>query len=342
MYIHKSSCISPQQSFWEINLQDLNLSKDNKLITLEPKYKGIPVNLLRRMGKAVRIGVGAALPLIETNEDIKGIIIGTANGGMEDCIKFLNQIIKFEEGALTPTNFVQSTPNAISSGVGLLSANFGYNTTHSHRGLSFENALLDAKMLLLENPDHIYLVGGVDEISTYNYNIDFLGGWYKKETLSNTDLYKSTSFGSIAGEGSAIYLVSNEKQNAEAHLHQLVTLHTSDKDAVVDKIKQLAANFKIAMFISGENGDIRLKPYYQAAEAALPENLPVARFKHLSGEYPTASSFAFWLAIQKAKGLSLPDHIMKSGTDTSGDGNILIYNNYKGEQHSLILISGVS
>lgn len=341
MYIHKTSCISPQRTFADINLQDVNSAKDNKLITLEPKYKGIPANLLRRMGKAVRIGVGAALPLIETDPDIKGIIIGTANGGMEDCIKFLNQIIQFEEGALTPTNFVQSTPNAISSGVGLLSANFGYNTTHTHRGLSFENALIDAQMLLNENPDHLYLIGGVDEISTYNYNIDLLGGWYKKETVSNTELYETNSNGSIAGEGSAIYLVSNEKQNAEAKLQQLITLNTTDKAVIVDKIKEIAAKYKIKILISGENGDIRMKPYYEAAENALNKIIPVARFKHLSGEYPTASSFALWLAIQKAKGLAFPEHMIKKGTDTSGEGNSLIYNCYKGQQHSLMVVSGL-
>jgi hypothetical protein len=40
------------------------------------------------------------------------MIIATANGGMEDCVKFLNQIIEYNEGLLTPANFVQSTSNA--------------------------------------------------------------------------------------------------------------------------------------------------------------------------------------------------------------------------------------
>ena len=119
MYIHKSTCISPQQTFFDVDLVKLNLSINNILNVVEPKYEDIPLNILRRMGKAVRMGVGAALPLIKDSKNIDGIIIGTANGGMEDCIKFLNQIVQFEEGRLTPTNFVQSTPNAIAAQIGL-------------------------------------------------------------------------------------------------------------------------------------------------------------------------------------------------------------------------------
>src|SRR5690606_9142933 len=135
---------------------------------------------------------------------IDGIIIGTANGGMEDCIKFLNQIIDYEEGMLTPGNFVQSTPNAIAAQMGLLGKNKGYNITHVHRGLAFENALLDAMMTIRENPGNNYLLRAVDEISAYRYNIDLLDGCFKKENITNADLYDTGSPGTIAGEGAAM------------------------------------------------------------------------------------------------------------------------------------------
>ena len=115
LYIHQHTCISPQQAFNDVNIETLKESAENKLKAIEPVYEGIPPGILRRMGKAVRMGVGAAVPLLKTNTAIDGIIIGTANGGMEDCIKFLNQIIDYDEGLLTPGNFVQSTPNAIAA-----------------------------------------------------------------------------------------------------------------------------------------------------------------------------------------------------------------------------------
>ncbi|MBS1974279.1 MAG: beta-ketoacyl synthase chain length factor, partial [Bacteroidetes bacterium] len=170
-YIHDIACISPQKTFSEIDIEHLNCPVGGKLPAIEPAYEGIPLNILRRMGKAVRMGVGAALTIAKQNA--QGIIIGTANGGMEDCIRFLNQVIDYNEGVLTPTNFVQSTANAIASQIGLLTSNRGYNCTHVHRGLAFENAVLDTAMLLSENPSHRYLLGGIDEISAYNYNIEF-------------------------------------------------------------------------------------------------------------------------------------------------------------------------
>ncbi len=120
---------------------------------MEPDYPGIPAGARRRMGKSVRMAVGAALPLLEKHPQPDGIIIATANGGMEDCIKFLNQILEYKEGLLTPGNFVQSTSNAAAAQIALVTKNHNYNITHVHRGLAFENALMDVMMLLKENPD---------------------------------------------------------------------------------------------------------------------------------------------------------------------------------------------
>ena len=86
------------------------------------------------------MGVGTGMKLLLTNK-VDGILIGTANGGIEDSIVFLNQIHDFEEGRLTPTNFVQSTYNAIAGMIGMITANKGYNATHVHRGQAFENVV---------------------------------------------------------------------------------------------------------------------------------------------------------------------------------------------------------
>src|SRR5450631_2476015 len=169
-YIHQAYCLSAQQTFGEVDINELNGPADKKLLVLEPTFEGVPPGMLRRMGKAVRMGVGTAMPMFQNNSKPDGIIIGTANGGKEDCVKFLNQIIEYDEGMLTPTNFVQSTSNAIAGQIGLLTLNRGYNCTHVHRGLAFENAILDVDMLLQENPSNKYLLGGVDEISDYNYS----------------------------------------------------------------------------------------------------------------------------------------------------------------------------
>ena len=111
-YFHLPVCFSPQNSFPEEDLTQIRESKNNLLEVIEPSYPGIPPAAKRRMGKSVRMAVGAALPILEKFPQPDGIVIATANGGMEDCIKFLNQIIEYDEGLLTPANFVQSTSNA--------------------------------------------------------------------------------------------------------------------------------------------------------------------------------------------------------------------------------------
>lgn len=337
MFIHRSSCISPQHTFGSIDLEKITPPAENILRLIEPKYEGIPLNILRRMGKAVRIGVGAALPLIAGEEKPDGILIGTANGGMEDCIKFLNQIIEYNEGRLTPTNFVQSTSNAIAAQIGLTSANTGYNVTHVHRGLAFENALLDAMMMLAENRNATYLLGGVDEVSGYNYNLERLGGWYKKETVSGSDLYEIKTDGSIAGEGSAMFMVNNKKEGSVLRVKAIRMLHTKDPMEVRAQLQQfIEENGMPDGWLSGENGDARVLPFYQEAEQLLSGNVMKLRFKHFTGEHASAAALALWLACRFIAAQKIPSHFFKTSPAERSFSSMLIYNTGKGEQHSFI------
>ena len=343
-YIHQASCISPQASFENIDLETLHEPVDKKMMSKEPSYEGIPPGILRRMGKAVRIGVGAALPIIKQHPEINGFIIGTANGGMEDCIKFLNQIIQYEEGQLTPGNFVQSTPNGIAAQLGMISKNRQYNITHVHRGLSFENALLDAAMQLKVNAGNHYLLGAVDEISAYNYNIEYLAGWFKEEDISVTELYNANTPGGVAGEGAAMFLVNNESDWAIAALRGITTLHQEDIMLVKDALENfIAAHLPegetIDLFLSGENGDNRILKYYEACESVLDPNIAIARFKHFTGEFHTATGVALWLACTLLKEQRIPAHMIKRSLQNSSIRNILIYNNVRGYQHSFMLLS---
>ncbi len=369
MYIHQTTCISSQQTFSNINLEKLNVSENNVLNVIEPKYENIPLNVLRRMGKAVRMGIGAAMPICNANK-IDGIIIGTANGGMEDCIKFLNQIKTFEEGKLTPTNFVQGTPNSIASQLGLITKNNGYNITHVHRGLAFENALIDAQMYLSENCDNNILVGGIDEISSYNYNIEKLGGWYKNEKINNTELYNTKTNGTIAGEGVAMFLVNNNPEKAIAKISAIKTFHTNNEIEVAKQLELFLKNNneQIDVFISGENGDNRLQKYsdicenivnrhaelISASSFAFKTEIPkqvrndakngdvsIVCFKHFCGEFPTASAVSLWLACEFIKSKNIPNHFIKNSVNEASFNKILIYNNYKGEQHSFVLLKNI-
>ncbi|MBL7933212.1 MAG: hypothetical protein JNL60_15005, partial [Bacteroidia bacterium] len=187
--------------------------------------------------------------------------------------------------------------------------------------------------------DHAYLLGGVDEISSYNYNVDFLDGWNKKEEVSSSELYKSKTSGSIAGEGAAMFVVSSENKNAVAGIKAVETIHTRDPEILKKKLIDFLSeqNIKPDLLLSGENGDIRFLPFYELIESTV--NSPVARFKHLSGEYGTASAQAVWMSIHLLKNNSVPEHMTKGKAPSGKISSILIYNNYKETQHSFMLIS---
>lgn len=339
LYIHHTACISPQQTL----SGPLAGPVDGVYTAIEPSYEGLPANVLRRMSKSVRLGVGAALPLLQKNGMPDGILTGTGNGGMEESIKFLRQLIEYDEGLLAPGNFVQSIPNAIASQIGLLTNNRGYNSTYVHKGLGFEHALLDAAMLLQEDPDKCYLVGGVDEVSRYNYQIELANGWYKTETQSGKSLYDYQSPGSIAGEGAAVFLVNAKSDHALAAVIGVATLHSNDDHLVRERLHRflrhhLPPGEKIDLLLTGENGDNRAHHWYRNCEAFFDEDITVARFKHLCGEYPTASAFGVWLACQLRQGQALPDHLIKHPSDNTRYKYIFLYNNYQLTQHSFMLL----
>ena len=82
-YIHQSSCISHQPTFNDVDLEDLKPSENNLIHAIEPKYENVPLGQLRRMGRALRMGVGTCMKLLGTHK-VNGLLIGTANGGIED------------------------------------------------------------------------------------------------------------------------------------------------------------------------------------------------------------------------------------------------------------------
>jgi hypothetical protein len=345
-YFHFPVCISPQISFPEVDLSQIRESKNNLLEVIEPAYPGIPAAAMRRMGKSVRMAVGAALPILEKFPQPDGIMIATANGGMEDCIKFLNQIVEYNEGLLTPANFVQSTSNAGAAQIALATKNHNYNITHVHRGLAFENALMDTMMLLKENTDAGYLLGSTDVISAYNYNIDRNAGCFRDEPILNTHLFQSKAKGTIPGEGSFMVLMNNQQVGASAELIAVKTIHSRDPQVVLKSLEKFISEQFMPgewpdLLLTGEDGDERLSLFYDNVETFMNESVQVARFKHFCGDYCTASSFACWLAIQIFESGEVPVLLIKKAGKNKPIKRILIYNNFRGAQHAFILVSAV-
>ena len=139
-----------------------------------------------------------------------------------------------------------------------------------------------------------------------------------------------------------MFLLNNNAYDALARVKDIETFHASDIETVKARFKIFAEaqnlDSETTIFLTGENGDIRFNPFYHSCEALI-NDFPVARFKHLSGEYPTAVSFAVWLSVFALQNKRLPGHLFKTENNLSQLNNIIIYNNYHGLQHSFISIT---
>ncbi|WP_027419188.1 beta-ketoacyl synthase chain length factor [Crocinitomix catalasitica] len=343
MYIKDLTCISPQKSFnnelFTVGVEKIVGIRYN---AIDPDYMDIiPHNLLRRMGRVVKLGIGTGLTLVKKHNNLNGIIIGTSNGGLEDCFKFLNQIIQYDEGTLTPTNFVQSTPSAVAGNLALMSQNTGYNVTHINGGLSFENVLLDTLELLKENTNASYLIGASEEISDYNFNINLKLDLYKLGETDNTTLLNDNTKGTVNGEGAAMFVVDNNPENAFAEILDTDQITFPNNLDIEFKLTELLKrnNLKysdIDAIMVGRNGDVDDDKWYDEFEDKFPESYHLV-FKNLCGEYQTASGFSTWLAAQILKGEKIPALIQRKSSDKSIK-HLLIYNHYRGEQHGFILL----
>ena len=117
-------------------------------------------------------------------------------------------------------------------------------------------------------------------------------------------------------------------------------LHSDDENRVAEALKifldkHISTGEKTELFLSGENGDNRLLKYYTACEAVINDDITIARFKHMTGEYPTASAVAAWIACHILQHQHLPEHMIKKPSSATRYKKILIYNNYKG--YSIVL-----
>jgi 3-oxoacyl-[acyl-carrier-protein] synthase II len=349
-YINGLGNISPQKTYNPENfLSEIVKHPGNRLNCIEPDYeKFIDARLLRRMSRIIRMSWTAA-KICLTDSGIKipdAIITGTGMGCIADTEKFLMSIYDNEERLLPPTPFIQSTHNTIGAQIALMLKCTNYNMTYSQRGVAFENAIMDALLLLNKSNYRNVLVGGFDEMTDNQVILYNRLNYYKSGISDNLSLLNHLNAGTIAGEGNAFFMMSSEKTgNSYAVLDDVNTFnYPPDEKFVFDRIKTFLRENNlivpdIDLFITGFNSDNNLDGIYHEVMEHLFPDTPVGYFKHLCGEYHTASAFALWLASNILKVQQIPEVIRYNRTTKKSIKNILIYNHYQKTNHSLILLT---
>jgi len=349
LYINGLSCISPQPSFDNTAFPfTVKEYESARLSCIEPDYTPyIDPKASRRMGRLLKYGTTAGLQALRDASIASpdAISTGTGFGLLDDSGKFLKNVTEADEGVVSPTAFIQSTHNTVSSNIALIVGCKGHNNTFVHKGFSFESALLDAQMLVAEDADirHV-LAGAYDETTDYSYTIMQRLKLIRDGAVSNLNLLSAPGTGTIAGEGAAFFLLSTDQTD-----HTYATLRGSDilyKPQSANKVKSKLGSFlakndlalsDIDIVISGLCGDSKRDAMLTELNDTYFTAQTILGYKHLCGEYMTSSAFAFWLGAMIAKTGAIPaETAMRNSTRPAS--NILIYNVYKND-HAFTLIS---
>ena len=351
-YITSTGVISPQETHNTEQFPDSVWEEvNNRLLCMEPDYRDLINPLqLRRMPRILKMGLAAARLCINRSGGINpdGIIVGTGLGCLDNLEKFLLDVLDNHEHITSVLPFINSTHNAVAANIAMLLQNHGYNLTYCHRGLSFESALDDALMNLEEKKASHMLLGGIDE-TTNDFRLlhSYLGYW--KKPISNLLLLEDKSPGSIAGEGSAFFMLSSVPSHGHHVIvdgvHTFITPDTAQESDIIPEIDQFLKNHgtdkrDISLLLSGMNGDTNFDPVYkQLKQNYFSPQAGLAWYKHLCGEYYTSSSFALWLATIILENQVIPKITELISPEKREIEKILIYNHTRNTEHALILVS---
>lgn len=347
VYINSVASISAQKTFDNTQfLEEVCSYNETVLPVVSPNYKDyIPAAAARRMAKGIKMGVVASkLALEEAKlENVDAIITGTGMGCVRDSEKFVSAIIDNDEQYLTPTSFIQSTHNTVGGQIALGIGCKGYNFTYVHSSNSFESSLLDVKLMLQNNEANSILVGGVDELGTHTVKLHEVVNHVKSNIENSLEVLKAKTEGAIFGEGANFFVLENEKKTSTYAEVVGVKMYNTLSNSITNLAQQFLASHKLAivdidLIILGNNGDISFDDAYNELSEGVFATTQQAYYKHLCGEFNTASSFGFWLASKTLKSQHLPKITKLNTINDSSFNYVLLYNQYRGQNHSFTLL----
>ncbi|RYC68460.1 beta-ketoacyl synthase N-terminal-like domain-containing protein [Spirosoma sordidisoli] len=309
---------------------------------VEPAYQQfISPGESRRWSKACRMGVYSAMQALRqasVTDGLGAVTVGTGVGGLDCSERFQRAIVEQQESGLSPTLFLQSLHSSISGQIALSLQCKGYNMTYTHRGTAFESALLDAALLLDEDPElGRVLVGGVDEVAPVYLESLRRAGYLQQPDADFAD-------GIVPGEGATFFVVSpTATPDSLAVVRDLRLVHSvADETALAQAVNALLADHGLVvadldLVLSGLCG----QPVWDRKLAAwigqLPASVPSLPFKTWCGESHTATAFATGLAVRFLNG-TYPE---ETGTwpHPTPPKTILIVNHYQDANYGIVLLT---
>ncbi|MDR0602992.1 MAG: beta-ketoacyl synthase chain length factor [Bacteroidales bacterium] len=352
IYIHSTAHISNQEPFVDKWFTKPIIYNERYVRSIEPDFSiYIPPAVSRRMGKILKRALATSLYITQKTKIEKpdAIITGTGLGCIEHTEKFITTMLDNNEDFLSPTYFMQSTHNTISSQIALHLKCNSYNNTYCHRGTSFDSALLDAYLQFELGEIQTAMVNGHDELTPdYFLLLDKIGYW-KQGEISEQILRTGNTQGSFAGECSICFMLGNSlKPNSLCQLKGIELMYQPSKEQLLQTINNMLQVHNLTIndidaIVTGISGDRENDNIYKDMYSFLFPRKHIIWYKHIFGESYTASGLGTYVAATILHKASLPEHLVYSyGSASVIPKNILLYNHFQNKDHSLILLSSCS
>jgi 3-oxoacyl-[acyl-carrier-protein] synthase II len=346
IYIHSACSISIQPTTNEnYFFEEVHSYEKNGIPVVDPDYKEyIPAMQLRRMGKSMRMAVYASQKAIKRagNPIIDAVITGTGEGCLKDSEKFVEALWENEGGMINPTPFIQSTHNMAAATVALALGCKGYNMTYTNNSNSFESAVMDAHLYLNENPEHTILIGGLDEVSDQTVQFWNKAGFINSNNPQIPINLNASSQGEVVSEGTGFFVASvKESENAMGRISGIKTAFdpTDVKEFISNFLQDHSLEIEnIDTVILGNNGDARYDEIYNDLSNSLFEKTPQVLYKTIIGEFDTVTSIGVEIGLKIIQNQQIPAIFQGNKLEKEAYQTILIYNQRRGKNHSLILL----
>ena len=325
VYIRTATQISIQQPLSEDWMTEPVMYNKPYVRSIDPSFREW-LNPLesRRMGKILKRALVTAMKAMKDSgiSQPDAIMTGTGLGCIENTEIFLDQLCKEGEEMLKPTCFMQSTHNTVSSLIAIYGQCHGYNSTFSHKSISFDSALLDAFMQIRLGDIHHALVTGNDEMTPSYFSILQRIGYVGQPRQVP------------AGEASVAAMLSADKNHALCEIEKMEIVYHADK------IHGVSGN--IDAILLGDNGSDSNDSKYMELTSKLPP-VPLLQYKNVFGECYTSSALGLYAAAQMIAAGRIP-HFMLMTPDKGNSINVnrlLVVNHSEGKDFSLVTLKRI-
>jgi len=343
--------ISPQKTHDNREfLPDVTHHDSHVLTCIPPDFKQYfsPMQL-RRLGRMARMVLTAAAVCLDDAgaSTVDAIITATGYGAQEDMAKFLREMLVQDEQQLAPAYFMQSGYNALAGLLAMQLKCTGYNNNFVSRGFAFETALHDALMHLGEKETDHVLLGAFDDVSPQQYGEYIRMGYFKKEKIDHLSLFESKTAGTLQGEGVALFILSTGKTpESLCRIRDFrMVYRPADYGVLSAEMNEFLSENDLTtgdidVFVNGISGDAARDRWNLALQRDCFAHAAEVRFKHLTGEYATASSFALWLGAEILKKQTIPQAVLAARIPPGRSlQTALICNHFLGRNYSFFLLT---